>query len=113
MTIYIKEAHPTDEWPMASNEEQGVCYAQPRTFEDRLAIARDFVAESAWPLPMLVDRVDDRAEALYAGWPERFYVVDEHGTIAYKGAVGPGGYHPEEVEAWLAARFPEVRAARR
>ena len=62
---------------------------------------------------MLVDRVDDRAEALYAGWPERFYIVDEHGMIAYKGAVGPGGHHPEEVEAWLAARFPEVGAAPR
>ena len=32
------------------------------------------------------------------------------GTIVYKGKPGPFGYHPEEVEAWLAKRFPEVSA---
>jgi hypothetical protein len=34
--------------------------------------------------------------------------VDESGTIVYKGKPGPFGYHPEEVEAWLSKRFPEV-----
>ena len=28
--------------------------------------------------------------------------MDEAGTIVYKGKPGPFGYHPEEVEAWLA-----------
>jgi hypothetical protein len=45
------------------------------------------------------------ADGIYAGWPERLYIVDEHGIIAYKGKTGPFGYHPEEVEAWLAKRF--------
>jgi hypothetical protein len=27
-------------------------------------------------------------------------------VIVYKGKPGPFGYHPEEVEAWLTARFP-------
>jgi hypothetical protein len=113
VAIYIKEAHPTDEWQMTSNEEQGVCYAQPKSLEDRVAIARDFVGKFAWPIPMLVDRVENRADELYAAWPERFYIVDEHGIITYKGAVGPDGYHPDEVEAWLGARFPDVGAAPR
>ena len=102
-TIYIKEAHPEDEWQMDANEEQGVCYPQPKTLEDRLKIARDFVLREKWELPMFVDGIENRADALYAGWPERLYVVDEHGTIAYKGETGPFGYHPEEVEAWLEA----------
>ena len=38
--------------------------------------------------------------------PERLYVIDEQGTIVYKGEPGPFGFHPEEVEAWLAKRFP-------
>ena len=33
--------------------------------------------------------------------PERLYVIDEQGKIAYKGKVGPFGYEPDEVEAWL------------
>ena len=43
-------------------------------------------------------------------WPERFYILDEAGTIVYKGEPGPFGYHPEEVEAWLGKRFPDVKA---
>jgi hypothetical protein len=105
VTIYIKEAHPTDEWQMSSNEKEGVCYPQPKTFEDRVAIAKDFVQQNKYTLPFLVDPIDNQADELYAGWPERLYVVDEHGVIAYKGATGPFGYHPDEVEAWLAKRF--------
>jgi type I thyroxine 5'-deiodinase len=49
--------------------------------------------------------MDNRANELYAGWPERLYIVDEKGTVVYKGKPGPYGYHPEEVAEWLARRF--------
>lgn len=106
MTVYIKEAHPTDEWQMKSNETENVCYAQPRTLEDRLAIANDFVARFQYPIPLLVDGMDNAADQLYAGWPERIYILDEQNRIVYKGEPGPFGFHPEEAEAWLQARFP-------
>lgn len=105
VTVYIKEAHPLDEWQMDSNEEQGVCYPQPTTQAERVVIANDFVKRHAWKLPLLVDPLDNRADALYAGWPERLYVVGEDGRIAYKGETGPFGYRPEEVAEWLAKRF--------
>jgi len=105
LTVYIKEAHPTDEWQMSSNERDGVCYPQPRTLDDRIAIVRDFTARYSYRVPMLVDRTDNAADEAYAAWPERLYVIDERGIVAYKGAVGPFGYEPEEVERWLAARF--------
>jgi hypothetical protein len=88
---------------MASNEKEGVCYPQPRTLDQRLAIARDFVQRHAYPLPMLVDPMDNRADEVYAGWPERLYVIDEQGLIAYKGETGPFGFEPDEVDAWLKA----------
>jgi hypothetical protein len=106
LTVYIKEAHPEDEWQMDANEEQDVCYPQPKTTAQRVAIAKDFVARFDYPLPLLVDPIENPADALYAGWPERLYVVDETGTIVYKGETGPFGFHPEEVETWLAERFP-------
>lgn len=102
-TVYIKEAHPEDEWQMDSNEEQGVCYRQPRTLADRLAIARDFTARFDYSIPLLVDGMDNGAMHLYSGWPERFYIVGTDGLIAYKGEPGPFGFHPEEVEEWLEA----------
>jgi len=107
MTVYIKEAHPEDEWQMDVNEKEGVCYPQPRTLEERVAIAKDFQGKFRYAIPMLVDGIDNRADSLYAGWPERLYILDEDGRVAYKGETGPFGYHPEEVEAWLAQRFPD------
>ncbi len=106
VTVYIKEAHPLDEWQMDSNEKENVCYAQPRTTGERVAIANDFVKRFHYEIPLVVDPIENPANAAYAGWPERFYVVDERGVIVYKGKPGPFGYHPEEVEAWLAKRFP-------
>ncbi len=101
LTIYIKEAHPEDEWQLDSNEKENVCYPQPKTLAQRVAIANDFVRRFHYGIPVAVDPIDNRANALYAGWPERFYIVDERGVIVYKGKPGPFGYHPEEVEAWL------------
>ena len=54
---------------------------------------------------LAVDPIENPANAAYAGWPERLYVVDEKGVIVYKGKPGPFGYHPEEVEAWLTEGF--------
>ena len=93
---------------MPINETQGVCYEQPRSLEDRVAIAQDFAARSNYQLPLAIDRMDNRANELYAGWPERLYIVDENGIIVYKGKTGPFGYHPEEVAAWLNGRFASV-----
>jgi len=100
-TVYIKEAHPEDEWQMDSNEDEGVCYRQPRALGDRLAIARDFAERFDYRIPLLVDAMDNAAMHLYSGWPERFYIVGSDGVIAYKGKPGPFGFEPDEVEAWL------------
>lgn len=103
LTVYVKEAHPSDEWQMTSNEEQGVCYLQPTDTAGRVAIARDFTERFHYPVPLLVDPIENPANELYAGWPERLYVVGADGRIVYKGGMGPFEFHPEEVEAWLEA----------
>lgn len=105
LTVYIKEAHPEDEWQMDSNETENVCYPQPKTLADRVAIANDFVERFDYDVPIAVDDMTNQAEKAYAGWPERFYVIDENRKIAYKGKPGPFGFRPEEVEGWLTKRF--------
>lgn len=106
LTVYIKEAHPTDEWQMPVNETESVCYAQPKTMAERLAIANDFATRFHYTLPLVVDPMDNGAEGAYAAWPERLYVIAADGTIAYKGAMGPDGFAPEELATWLAAHPP-------
>ena len=96
---------------MKVNDDQGICYPQPRTLAQRVAIASDFVRRFRYRIPLAVDAMDNRADALYAGWPERIYVVDEGGRVAYKGKTGPFGFHPEELETWLAHRFPPAPPA--
>jgi hypothetical protein len=108
LTVYIKEAHPEDEWQMDSNVEQGVCYKQPKTTAQRLAIANDFCERFKYPIPMVIDSIENRANAVYAGWPERFYILDPGRRIVYKGKPGPFGFHSEEVEAWLAKQYPKA-----
>lgn len=104
-TVYIREAHPLDEWQMDVNVKEDVCYRQPRTLQERVNIANDFVKRFRYSVPLAVDTMDDHTEKAYAGWPERFYIIDPHGTIVYKGEPGPFGFHPEEVEGWLAKNF--------
>lgn len=112
LAVYIREAHPTDEWEMKSNLTQNVCYPQPKTLAQRVAIANDFVKRFHFPIPIGIDAMNDLADHLYGGWPERLYVIDETGKIVYRGGMGPFNYHPAEVSAWLARRFPAVHTAR-
>jgi type I thyroxine 5'-deiodinase len=48
-------------------------------------------------LPALVDTPDDRVDRAYMGWPDRLYVIDVDGRIAYKSAPGPFGFETSEV----------------
>ena len=105
LTVYIREAHPDDGWQVKANLDQGVCYRQPKTLDQRVAIAKDFCTRFDYPLPVAVDDMDNAAEQAYAGWPERIYVIDATGKIAYKGGMGPKDYRPAEARAWLEARF--------
>ena len=38
--VYIKEAHPGDEWQLDSNTEGDVVYNQPNSFEARVDLAK-------------------------------------------------------------------------
>ena len=62
LTVYVREAHPTDEWQMKSNVKEDVCYAQPKTLEQRIAIANDFVQRLNYPVPFGIDDMTQRCE---------------------------------------------------
>ena len=109
LTVYVREAHPTDEWQMKSNVKDDVCYAQPKTLEQRMAIANDFTKRFKYPLPFGVDDMSNAANDAYAAWPERFYIIDVSGHIAYRGGMGPFNYKPSEVRDWLARRYGVVK----
>jgi type I thyroxine 5'-deiodinase len=111
LTVYIKEAHPEDEWQMTVNEKQGVCYTQPKTLADRVVIANDFIERFQYTMPLVVDPMENPAEDAFAAWPERLYVIGVDGRIAYRGGKGPFGFDPDELEQWLEANLPAETGA--
>ena len=96
---------------MKSNakDKDDVCYVQPKNLNDRVAIANDFTKRFNYPVPFGVDDMNNSANDAYAAWPERLYILDEQGRIAYRGGNGPFNYDPKEVRAWLAARYGESK----
>jgi len=109
--VYAREAHPTDEWQMRSNlkDKDDVCYAQPKTLEQRVIIANDFIKRFKFTLPFGIDDMSNAADNAYSAWPERIYIIDESGHIAYRGGMGPFNYNPQEAREWLAARYGAVK----
>ena len=51
--------------------------------------------------PLVVDEIDNRVGETYAAIPDRLYVIDREGRIAYRGGPGPFGFNPSEMEQSL------------
>ena len=92
--VYVVEAHPEDEWQLDSNERDQVIYSQPKEFGQRVHIAREMLRDLKLTVPTLVDAMDNAAAKAFAAWPERIFVADKRGKIAYAGAPGPFGFDP-------------------
>ena len=57
-------------------------------------------------LPAVIDNLDNSTETAYTAWPDRLYVIDRDGRIAYKSKPGPYGFKPAEVEQTLKQLLP-------
>ena len=107
--VYILEAHASDSWKLAKN----ISVATPRSFDERDNVASSCVRKLGIEMPALVDNFDNAAETAYTGWPDRLYLVDRWGRIAYKSGPGPFGFHPSELEDALKRAAPPTRISQR
>jgi hypothetical protein len=78
-----------------------VTIAQPRTLEERTNVAAQCCTALKMSMPLLVDELDDRVGHAYSGMPDRLYIVDRDGKVAYKGGRGPFEFKPGEMEQSL------------
>ena len=99
--VYIGEAHPSDAWQLPSNVRDKVVYASPASADERASLANVCVTRLGIKLPALVDRFDDATDNAYSGWPDRLYLIDRDGRIAYKSRPGPFGFKPSDLEIAL------------
>ncbi len=86
---------------MASNKRVNINIAQPKTSAERTLAAVHCCDSLKMSLPLLVDGIDDTVGRTYSGFPDRLYLIDREGRVAYKGGRGPYGYKPRELEQSL------------
>jgi alkylhydroperoxidase family enzyme len=96
---------------MSSNDKDEVVFAQPTTYAERSEVASKCCAALKMTVPLVVDEIDDRVGHLYSGMPDRLYLIDRGGKVAYKGGRGPFGFKPSELEQAIAMMLAEEQPA--
>ena len=94
LVIYIREAHAIDGWDIGSEHR----VRDPQTMETRRAVAGQCEVTLRYGIRTYVDEMDDAVMTSYAAWPERLYLIDETGVVAYAGGPGPHGFLPGELK---------------
>jgi type I thyroxine 5'-deiodinase len=80
---------------MEINEKENVVYGYPKDYDERSTIAGTCSTKLGIELPALVDTIDNKTEAAYTAWPDRLYLIDSRGRIAFKSEAGPFGFKTE------------------
>ena len=94
---------------MPINVKDNVLIASARTRADRDSAAQTCVVKLGIHIPALVDDLQDSTEIAYTGWPDRLYVIDQSGRVAYKSKAGPFGFHPDEMAKVLQSLAPAAK----
>lgn len=107
LSIYIREAHPKDGWwlggPITGTIQRlwgspaATDVYDPKTIEERRAVAGRCEDALAYGILTVVDEMDDAVNVAYAGWPTRLYLIDPNGIVVYQGGLGPWGFSPPEL----------------
>jgi len=80
LTVYILEAHSEDTWPMGFE----IKYNQTHTLEARAQVARDFISQNNYELPLRIDEApSNKFNTVFAAWPLRYYLLEPSGKILY------------------------------
>ena len=103
--VYITEAHPSDVWQMQSNIKDKIVFASPKNEEERAFLAGACVRKLGLKFPAVLDEFGNSTERAYTGWPDRIYLINSQGRVAYKSKAGPFGFKPDELAAAL-SRLP-------
>jgi hypothetical protein len=101
LVVYITEAHPSDLWQSQNNFKDKVVFASPRNEDERASLAGTCVRKLGIEMPALLDEFGNSTESAYTAWPDRIYLIDARGRVAYKSKPGPFGFKPDELQVAL------------
>jgi len=100
--VYITEAHHSDVWQMQRNVKDRVVFASPKNEDERAEIAGACVRKLGIKFPAVLDEFGNSTEQQYTGWPDRIYLIDQNGRVAYKSKPGPFGFKADELSSAIA-----------
>src|SRR5579859_7878165 len=52
-------------------------------------------------IPAVLDEFGNSTESAYTAWPDRIYLIDRNGKVAFKSKPGPFGFKPADLQAAL------------
>ena len=87
---------------MQSNVRDHVIFASPRNEEERAVIAGACINRLGIKPPAVLDEFGNTTEKAYTAWPDRLYLIDGEGRVAYKSQPGPFGFKADDLEKALA-----------
>jgi len=110
LSIYIREAHPKDGWWLGNRFTKKLVekiitanasmeHNDPKTIEERRAIAGECNRALEYGVRTYVDEMDDVVNKAYAGWPTRLYLIGLDGQVLYGGGQGPMDFKPAKLDA--------------
>jgi hypothetical protein len=100
------EAHAFDAWQDDDNLKEKISVGSPQTLEERCSLAETCLTKLTLKIPPLVDDLANSTEIAYTAWPDRIYVLDREGNVAYKSYPGPFGFKPAEMADALKRVLP-------
>jgi len=99
IVVYIREAHALDGPSPRGVGGDHPAVEEPLTIQERLAVATRCDAKlDLSAFTVVIDDIKDTANTSYAAHPDRLYLVDKEGRIAYAGGRGPREFFPNELE---------------
>ncbi len=129
LSVYIREAHPMDGWWLgggivgrlttavvergfdAEAPKAATDVNDPKTIEERQAVAKRCETALNYEFQTYVDTMDDAVSKAYAAKPTRLYLIGLDGRVAYAGGLGPFGFKPPELEEAIVAYLARVDVA--
>lgn len=104
--VYIREAHTSDTWQVHDNLKDHIVLASPKSFDERAELGQMCVVKLGIKIPAVIDTFDNATDIAYTGWPDRLYVIDRDGRVAFESEPGPFGFHPQGVADKLQKMLP-------
>ncbi len=121
LVVYIREAHPVDGWWLGGGITRQLTKTigftaatdvyDPKTIEERRAVARRCEVDLQYDIRTYVDEIDDAVSKAYAAMPTRLYLIGLNGQVAYAGGLGPFGFKPAELGVSINEYLAQVDVA--